>query len=56
MKNLLEVLKMKEQELVRVKREVEALSLVLPLLSDESDVVSPTAIPSRINQRVVNLP
>jgi hypothetical protein len=56
MKNLLEVLRAKEQELVKVKREVEALSLVLPLLSEESDVISPTTIPSRINQRIMQLP
>lgn len=56
MKNLLEVLKAKEQELVRVKREVEALSLVLPLLSEETDVILPANIPSRINQRMMQLP
>jgi hypothetical protein len=36
MKNPMDVLRMKEQELVKVKREVEALQIVARLLSDES--------------------
>ena len=36
MKNPMEVLRMKEQELVKVKREVEALQIVARLLSEES--------------------
>jgi len=56
MKSLLEVLKAKEQELVKVKREVEALSLVLPLLGEESDVIPHDAMPSRVTERVRQLP
>jgi hypothetical protein len=36
MKNPMEVLRMKEQELVKVRREVEALQIVARLLSEES--------------------
>ena len=61
MRNPLEVLKAKEQELAKVKCEIEALSLVLPLLGEESDIIpsaaiSSSAFPSRIAQRVRQLP
>lgn len=36
MRNPMEVLRMKEQEVVRVKKEVEALQIVARLLSEES--------------------
>jgi hypothetical protein len=36
MKNPMDVLRTKEQELTRVKREVEALQIVARLLSDET--------------------
>ncbi|HET9408035.1 MAG TPA: hypothetical protein VFO39_12420 [Candidatus Sulfotelmatobacter sp.] len=38
MKNVYEVLRQKEMELTRLEKEVEALRLVAPLLSDEKDV------------------
>jgi len=45
MKNVYEVLRQKEMELTRLEREVEALRLVAPLLSEEkemnSDMVKP---------------
>jgi hypothetical protein len=37
MKNPYEVLRMKEQELIRVKKEVEALRIVVKMLGDEED-------------------
>ena len=37
MKNPYEVLRIKEQELVRLKKEVEALRIVAKMLSDEED-------------------
>ena len=47
MKNVYEVLRQKEMELSRLEREVEALRLVAPLLSEEkemaSDMVKPLA-------------
>jgi hypothetical protein len=46
MKNVYEVLRQKEMELTRLEKEVEALRLVAPLLSEEkeigTDVVKPT--------------
>lgn len=39
MKNPVEVLRAKEQELLQVKREIDALRVVLPMLSDE-DIAS----------------
>ncbi len=47
MKNVYEVLRQKEMELTRLEKEVEALRLVAPLLSEDketvSDVVKPLA-------------
>jgi hypothetical protein len=40
MKNVYEVLRQKEMELTRLEKEVEALRLVAPLLSDEKEIVS----------------
>jgi hypothetical protein len=46
MKNVYEVLRQKEMELTRLEKEVEALRLVAPLLSEEkemnSDMMKPT--------------
>jgi len=57
MKNVLEVLHAKEQELVQVKREIEALRLVLPLLGDAVETLTPApSIPVRTAQRVMQLP
>lgn len=57
MRNLLEVLQAKEQELVQVKREIEALRVVLPLLGDGVDSIAPAPpIPMRTAQRVMQLP
>jgi hypothetical protein len=41
MKNPIEVLRAKEQELLKVKREIEALRLALPLLGDDEDTATP---------------
>jgi hypothetical protein len=47
MKNVYEVLRQKEMELTRLEKEVEALRLVAPLLSEEkepiSDIMKPLA-------------
>lgn len=40
MKNVYEVLRQKEMELTRLEKEVEALRLVAPLLSDEKEITS----------------
>ena len=42
MKNVYEVLRQKELELARLEKEVEALRVAAPLLSDDKDVVSDT--------------
>lgn len=65
MKNVYEVLRQKELELARLEKEVEALRVVAPLLSDESagsasDAPKPTLAappvqqPIRIPQPAVN--
>jgi hypothetical protein len=48
MKNVYEVLRQKELELARLEKEVEALRVAAPLLSDDKDVSSeaPTAKPT----------
>lgn len=46
MKNVYEVLRQKEMELTRLEKEVEALRLVAPLLSEEKEGLSDMAKPS----------
>ena len=46
MKNVYEVLRQKELELARLEKEVEALRLVAPLLSEEKESVSEMAKPA----------
>jgi len=45
MKNVYEVLRQKEMELTRLEKEVEALRLVAPLLSEEKESVSEMSKP-----------
>jgi hypothetical protein len=45
MKNVYEVLRQKELELARLEKEVEALRVAAPLLSDEKESASDGAIP-----------
>lgn len=42
MKNVYEVLRQKELELARLEKEVEALRVAAPLLSDDKDAISDT--------------
>jgi len=52
MKNVYEVLRQKEMELTRMEKEVEALRVVAPLLSEEKEPVSemPKAVlPTAVN-------
>jgi hypothetical protein len=46
MKNVYEVLRQKEMELTRLEKEVEALRLVAPLLSEEKEVNAEVAKPT----------
>jgi len=46
MKNVYEVLRQKEMELTRLEKEVEALRLVAPLLSEEKEMVSDAVKPA----------
>ena len=46
MKNVYEVLRQKEMELARLEKEVEALRLVAPLLSDEKEMNTEVAKPA----------
>jgi hypothetical protein len=42
MKDVMELLRAKENELLRVKRQVEALRIALPLLGGEEDSILPS--------------
>jgi hypothetical protein len=46
MKNVYEVLRQKEMELARLEKEVEALRMVAPLLSEEKESFSDMAKPA----------
>jgi hypothetical protein len=46
MKNVYEVLRQKEMELTRLEKEVEALRLVAPLLSEEKEMAADMAKPA----------
>jgi len=46
MKNVYEVLRQKEMELTRLEKEVEALRLVAPLLSEEKESISEMGKPA----------
>jgi hypothetical protein len=46
MKNVYEVLRQKEMELARLEKEVEALRLVAPLLSEEKEMMSDMGKPT----------
>jgi hypothetical protein len=46
MKNVYEVLRQKEMELTRLEKEVEALRLVAPLLSEEKEGISEVVKPA----------
>jgi hypothetical protein len=52
MKNVYEVLRQKEMELTRLEKEVEALRLVAPLLSEEKESLSDitkSVLPAAVN-------
>ena len=46
MKNVYEVLRQKELELARLEKEVEALRVAAPLLSDDKDAMEPASKPA----------
>lgn len=46
MKNVYEVLRQKEMELTRLEKEVEALRLVAPLLSEEKEMMADSVKPA----------
>jgi hypothetical protein len=49
MKNVYEVLRQKEMELTRLEKEVEALRLVAPLLSEEKEEMAKPALAAAVN-------
>ena len=51
MKDVMELLRAKEQELFKVKRQVEALRIALPLLGTETDDDSPGAAAKPANSK-----
>jgi len=61
MKNVYEVLRQKEMELTRLEKEVEALRLVAPLLSEEKEMsaeMTKSVLPTAVNgpQAPVRIP
>jgi hypothetical protein len=61
MKNVYEVLRQKEMELTRLEKEVEALRLVAPLLSEEKEMnaeLGKSALPTAVNgpQQPIRIP
>jgi len=57
MKNPLDVLQAKEKELLQVKKEIEALCRVLPLLGEETEaVLPPPTAHAKPTLRVTQLP
>lgn len=60
MKNVYEVLRQKEMELTRLEKEVEALRLVAPLLSEEKEgaEVTKSVLPTAVNgpQPTIRIP
>ncbi|HEY6767771.1 MAG TPA: hypothetical protein VI386_23710 [Candidatus Sulfotelmatobacter sp.] len=52
----MDVLRSKEQQLLQVRREIDALRIALPLLGEEDELGSPIAAVQKVNQRVVQLP
>ena len=45
MRNIVEVIREKEQQLIQLRREIETLKFVAPLLIEESDVKQPEVRP-----------
>ncbi len=61
MKNVYEVLRQKEMELTRLEKEVEALRLVAPLLSEGMEMnsdMAKAALPTAVNgpQQPIRIP
>lgn len=61
MKNVYEVLRQKEMELTRLEKEVEALRLVAPLLSEEKEngeLIAKATLPQAVNgpQQPIRIP
>ncbi len=59
MKNVYEVLRQKELELSRLEKEVEALRVAAPLLSEDKEAGSdnkPTLAPSSVPQQPIRIP
>jgi hypothetical protein len=50
MRDVMELLRAKEQELVKVKRQVEALRIAAPLLAGEQEQDSPSAGPAMVRE------
>jgi hypothetical protein len=63
MKNVYEVLRLKEMELAKLEKEVEALRLVAPLLSEEKEgseviraTVNGSSLSTAVNQQPIRIP
>lgn len=50
MRDVMELLRAKEQELLKVKRQVEALRIAAPLLGGEQELNSPSNGPAMIKE------
>ncbi len=52
MRDVMELLRAKEQELVKVKRQVEALRIAAPLLAGDQDQAPPSNGPAMVKDAV----
>jgi hypothetical protein len=50
MRDVMELLRAKEQELLKVKRQVEALRIAAPLLVGEQDQTAPSTGPTAVKE------
>jgi hypothetical protein len=56
MKNVYEVLRQKELEMAKLEKEVEALRVAAPLLSDDKDIASDTVAKPTLAPAVTSAP
>ena len=54
MRDLYQVLREKEMDIIRIRQEIEALRAILPLISDENEIDKPTPPSVFSSLRVVN--
>jgi hypothetical protein len=54
MRDLYQVLREKEMDIIRIRQEIEALRAILPLIAEENEIDAPTPTSVFSSLRVVN--